>query len=95
MTVFPIPSQAWFGRSENLPSFVAGHRRTGKGGTEKGGRNRFHGPQLSRLTAQHPEGFSSQRQALKALAAIVQTDERDPGAASSAARSQSAVAGSG
>ena len=51
-------------------------------------------PQLSRLTAQHPEGLSSQRQALKALAAIVQTDEPAPDAASSAARSQSAVASS-
>jgi len=50
-------------------------------------------PQLSRLIAQHPEGLSSQRQALKVLAAIVQTDKRDPDAASSAARSQSAVAG--
>jgi len=48
----------------------------------------------SRLTAQHPEGLSSQRQALKALAAIVQTDEPAPDAASPAARSQSAVASS-
>ncbi|HVA47752.1 MAG TPA: hypothetical protein VNH11_15385 [Pirellulales bacterium] len=46
----------------------------------------------SRLTAQHPQGFSSQRQAVKALAAIVQTDEPEPDAASLAARSQSAVA---
>ncbi|OYV50319.1 MAG: hypothetical protein B7X10_01345 [Burkholderiales bacterium 21-58-4] len=49
-------------------------------------------PQLSRLTAQHPAGFSSQRQARKALAAIVQTDEPAPDAASSAACCQTAVA---
>ncbi len=46
----------------------------------------------SRLTAQHPAGFSSQRQALKALAAIVQTDKPEPDAASSAACCQTAVA---
>ncbi|MGH7136582.1 MAG: hypothetical protein ACREHD_12640, partial [Pirellulales bacterium] len=43
----------------------------------------------SRLSAQHPQGFSSQRQALKALAAIVQVDKSDPDGASSAARSRS------
>jgi hypothetical protein len=44
----------------------------------------------SQLSAQHPEGFSSQRQALKALAAIVEADKSDPDGASSAARGQSA-----
>jgi hypothetical protein len=40
----------------------------------------------SRLSAKHPAGFSSQRQAMKALAAIVQADKSDPDGASSAAR---------
>ncbi|HVA46637.1 MAG TPA: hypothetical protein VNH11_09710 [Pirellulales bacterium] len=48
----------------------------------------------SRLTAQRREVFSSQLQALKALAAIVQTDEPEPDTASLAARCQSAVASS-
>lgn len=43
----------------------------------------------SLLTAQHPEGFSSQRQAVKALAAIVQADKPEPEGVSLAARSQS------
>jgi hypothetical protein len=43
----------------------------------------------SQLTAHHPEGFSSQRQALKALAAIVQADKPDANGASLAARGQS------
>ena len=42
----------------------------------------------SRLSAQHPAGFSSQRQALKALAAIVQADKSAPDGAGSAARSR-------
>jgi hypothetical protein len=42
----------------------------------------------SLLTEQHPEGFSSQRQAVKALAAIVQADKEDLSGASLAARSQ-------
>jgi hypothetical protein len=46
----------------------------------------------SRLTEQHPDGFSSQRHALKALAAIVQTDKSDPSGATSAARCRSADA---
>jgi hypothetical protein len=43
----------------------------------------------SRLSAQHPQGFSSQRQAMKALAAIVQADKLDRDGASSAARGRS------
>ena len=41
------------------------------------------------LSAKHPEGFSSQRQAMKALAAIIQADKSRPDGASSAARCQS------
>ena len=43
----------------------------------------------SLLTARHPDGFSSQRQAIKALAAIVRTDKPDADGVSLAARSQS------
>ena len=41
-----------------------------------------------RISAQHPEGVSSQRQDTKAIAAIVQADKSDPDGASSAARSR-------
>jgi hypothetical protein len=43
----------------------------------------------SLLSAKHPEGFSSQRQAMKALAAIIQADKSGPDGASSAARCRS------
>ena len=42
------------------------------------------------LSAQHPDGFSSQRQAMKALAAIVQAEKTDPSGLTLAARCQSA-----
>ncbi|HET6881505.1 MAG TPA: hypothetical protein VFI31_15185 [Pirellulales bacterium] len=40
----------------------------------------------SRLCEEHPEGFSSQRQAMKALAAIIRVDKGGPDGANSAAR---------
>ena len=43
----------------------------------------------SLLSAKHPEGFSSQRQAMKALASIVRADKSGPDGATSAARCRS------